>query len=71
MNCHTYTAGQPRAMMASAAVRTKKLATIAPFRLALSGLVGPGQVNSTGKARKEESRSDESPKLHCNGGPLG
>ena len=71
MNFHTYTAEFPRAMPARAAVRAIKFATVSPWMCALSGLVGPGHDSSTGKARKEESRSDESLKLHCNGGLLG
>ena len=67
MNCHTYTSQEPRAV-ASAAVRTTSAAAEAPLTYALSDLVGPGHDSSTGKARKEESGSDESLKLHFDEG---
>ena len=71
MNCHTYTSVlSPSGAFVEewvAAVRTVIVVTGASDTYTIIGLAGH---NSTGKARKEESGSDESLKLHCNEGRL-
>lgn len=58
MNCHTYTSIQsPRGTFVEAwigAARAVNVVTGGLRTYTLSGLVGPGHGNSTGKARKEE-----------------